>query len=73
MPYFVFHSAPQGRLTCVARFDSYREARALVRERRTELSDDDETSVRMIFAPSEQQADKLLRTPREARSLGEDA
>ena len=72
MPYYVYKIAPPGNLEPLADFDTYREARAYTRDQRRSLTEDDCT-VRMIFAPTPEHAERLLKEKREARPLGEDA
>ena len=57
----------------VGSFAAYREARAAVREMRRALDRDDPTTVRMVFAAGEAEAERLLSERREPRPLGEDA
>lgn len=73
MPYYVYKIHPSKRLEYVDEFEAYREARVLARGMRKSLTPDDEHSVRMIFAPGRDQAERLLSEVREARPLGEDA
>ena len=73
MPYFIYRlrsPRPPERVGC---FAHYREARTAVREMRLALAHDDSTTVRMVFAPGEAQAERLLTDRREPRPLGEDA
>jgi len=73
MAYYVYKVFPSKRLEYVEEFDSYREARVFTRATRKELTPEDDYAVRMIFAPSREQAERLLKEVREARPLGEDA
>jgi hypothetical protein len=73
MAYFVYDIHPPKRLEFVDEFDAYREAKLFTRARRQKLTPEDAFTVRMIFAPSREQAERLLREVREARPLGEDA
>ena len=73
MNYYVFRISPPKRLEYIDEFDSYRKARTLVRTMRKELTSEDDCMVRMILAPDREQAERLLKEPREARPLGEDA
>jgi hypothetical protein len=54
-------------------FDTYRDAKVFTREERKKLGPEDSCTVRMIFAPGKEQAERLLTQVREARPLGEDA
>ena len=73
MPYFVYRLTGPRSLEGAGVFPSYREARSAVREMRRTLDPDDPVTVRMVFAASEAQAERLLTERREPRPLGEDA
>ena len=78
MPYFIYKLRPPRPPEKAGAFAAYREARTAVREMRRALSRsdsdrDDSTTVRMVFAPGEAQAERLLTERREPRPLGEDA
>lgn len=73
MAYYVYKVFPSKRLEYIDEFDAYREARVFTRATRKELTSEDDYAVRMIFAPSREQAERLLKEVREARPLGEDA
>ena len=73
MAYYVYKIYPPKRLEFVDEFEAYREAKTFTRTKRQELTPEDECTVRMIFAPSREQAERLLKEVREARPMGEDA
>ncbi len=73
MTYYVYKIIPPRRLEYVDEFEKYRDAKTLTREMRKALTSDDGSTIRMIFAPSRDRAESLLREVREARPLGEDA
>ena len=73
MPYFVFKLRHPRSLENAGVFANYRDARIAVREMRRALDRDDPTTVRMVFAAGEAQAERLLTERREPRPLGEDA
>ena len=73
MPYFVFKLRHPRSLENAGVFANYRDARIAVREMRRALDRDDPTTVRMVFAAGEAQAERLLSERREPRPLGEDA
>ncbi len=73
MSYYVYKILPPRHLEYIDEFGAYREAKTFTRRMRKELAAEDDTLVRMIFAPSKAQAERLLKEPREARPLGEDA
>ena len=73
VPYFIYRLRPPRPPEKAGAFAAYREARTVVREMRRALDRDDPTTVRMVFAPGEAQAERLLTERREPRPLGEDA
>ena len=73
MPYFVFNVFPNKKVQEVDSFGAYREARNFARDKRNELTANDEYVVKVIFAGNADEAARLLTTEREARPLGEDA
>jgi hypothetical protein len=73
MAYFIYKIFEPKRLEFVEMFAAYRDARTFARELRKELKSADGCTVRMIFAPDRDQAERLLTEVREARPLGEDA
>jgi hypothetical protein len=73
MTYYVYKIHPPKRLEFIDEFDAYREARIFARGKRKELGADAGCTVRMVFAPNKEQAERLLKQVREARPLGEDA
>ena len=73
MPYYIYRLRRPLPPRKVDSFEGYREARTAVREMRRALDRGDPTTVRMVFAPSEAQAERLLTERREPRPLGEDA
>jgi hypothetical protein len=73
MAYYVYKIYPPKRLDFLDEFDAYRDAKNFTRTKRKELTLEDDCTVRMIFAPSKQQAERLLKEAREARPMGEDA
>ena len=73
MAYYIFKIFPTKRLEYVDEFEAYREAKSVTRSMRKVLTSGDDCTIRMIFAPSKEQAERLLKEVREARPLGEDA
>ncbi len=73
MSYFVYKIFEPKRLEYVDEFEAYRDARSFTRGLRKKLTPQGVCTVRMIFAPSREQAERLLMKTREARPLGEDA
>lgn len=73
MAYYIYKVHAPKRLEYVDEFDAYREAKLFTRAKRQKLTLDDAFTVRMIFAPNKEQAERLLTQVREARPMGEDA
>ena len=73
MPYFIYKLRWPRPPEKAGSFDAYREARTAVRTMRRDLDRDDPTTVRMVFASDEAQAERVLTERREPRPLGEDA
>ena len=73
VPYFIYKLRPPRPPEKAGSFAAYRAARTAVREMRRALDRDDPTTVRMVFAAGEAQAERLLTERREPRPLGEDA
>ncbi len=72
MPYFIYHVKNPRQLEHIDTKTKYQDAKALVRERRSELDPEERFSVRMIFANNQQEAEKILSAPRDERVIGED-
>jgi len=72
MPYFVYRIHEPMRLEHLATHTVYKEARQAVRELRAAEGPASVNNIRMIFAKSEAEAEKLLSTPRDERVIGED-
>ena len=72
MPYYVYRVSESNRLQCLDQLAKYREARDRVREIRAGQTKDDNALIRLIFASSEVEAERLLLTPREAPVEGDD-
>ena len=73
VPYFIYRLRAPRPPEKAGSFAAYREARAAVRAMRRALDRDDPTTIRMVFAAGEAQAERLLTERREPRPLGEDA
>lgn len=73
LAYFVYKIFAPKQLEYVDEFEAYRDARTFTRRLRKKLTAEDQCTVRMIFAPGRDQAERLLKEVREARPLGEDA
>ena len=71
MPYYIYKIHPSKRLEHIHEFDAYRDAKTYTRDQRGSLTPEDNYTIRMIFAPSKEHAERLLKEVREARHLGE--
>lgn len=72
MPYYVYRIHSELQLEYVDAKDGYRDAKALVRELRAQHAPHDPTGVRLVFAKTTGEAERLLSTPRDERVVGED-
>ena len=72
MPYFIYRITPPRKLHLLDNKDNFKDAKKLVRSWRAQIRDEDDHTIRMIFAKSAQEAEKLLSMPREERVIGED-
>lgn len=72
MPYFVYRITPPRTLQHLETMDNYQQAKKLVRSMRAELDAASEVSVRLIYAKTQGEAEKLLSMPRDERVIGED-
>ena len=73
MAYYIYKIHAPKRLEYVHEFDAYREAKLFTRAHRQKLTIDDDFTIRMVFAPNKDHAERLLKEVREARPMGEDA
>ena len=72
MPYYIYRIVSPKSLEPIDTKDNYKDAKQIVRTLREENKLDDSYSVRMIFAKSSAEAEKLLTLPREEGVIGED-
>ena len=73
MPYFVYKVHGARILELMQPFEKYRDARQLVKELRQHLAPDSTTTARLVFAPDDEHAQRILLERRDARPIGEDA
>jgi len=71
MPYFIYRVIDPRKLEYLDTFEDYKEARDAARAHRGDLPRDTDIIVRMIFAKSQTEAEKLLLAPREERYIDE--
>jgi hypothetical protein len=72
MPYFVYKLMPPNGLDHIETKDRYQDAKNLVRTLRESASEEEKLNIRLIFANTNAEAEKLLLAPREERVVGED-
>jgi hypothetical protein len=72
MGYFVYKVFPLKRLEFVQQTQQYREARDVARSMRKALQQDNDYSVKVIFAQNPDDAERLLTEEREPRPVGEE-
>ena len=72
MPYYIYRIKGPKQLDYLDAKDKYREAKSAVEDLRASMGPEDPAGIRMIFAKSTAEAEKLLSVPRETRVIGED-
>lgn len=65
MPYFIYKVGPLNILEKRGQADNFKEAKAAANELRKQLDPNTGTSIKMIFAENELQAEDILSQPRE--------
>ncbi len=73
MPYFLYKIFPRKKFERIGQFQVYRQARDSARERRKELTPEDNYSIKLVFAKDPEEAERLMSEEREPRPMGEDA
>ncbi|MEJ1364146.1 MAG: hypothetical protein RPU52_08745 [Candidatus Sedimenticola sp. (ex Thyasira tokunagai)] len=71
MPYYIYKIEQKDKLELLNSLSGYRDAKNEVSHLR-KASEDPQVNYRMIFASSENEAEKLLTTPREMPVQGDD-
>ena len=76
MPYFIYKitSGSSGAiksLELIDQYDAFKIAKKIIREKRPEVEQDNRTTLKMIFAETEFEAEQRLSAPREAPILRE--
>lgn len=72
MAYFIYKVFPSRTTELVTQYPSYAQAKAHVKTQRPLISAADNYQLRIIFAATTTEAERLLKTPREAQPLRED-
>lgn len=76
MPYFIYKitSGSTGALKdleCIDKYDEYKQAKKVIREKRTDFEKESRTTLKMIFAEDEFEAEQRLSASRDAPILRE--
>ena len=72
MPYYVYQLYPNKKLTYVNDYPKYKEAKSYVKAQRPQITAADNYQLRIMFAGSQSEAERLFTTKREAQPLRED-
>lgn len=72
MPYYIYRIREPLKLEYIDNAADYKEAKARVRVLREAQASNEDGIVRMVFAKTTTEAEKLLSTPRDERVIGED-
>lgn len=72
MPYYIYRIVEPTSLDYLDQKVSFREAKELVRKLREGLPSGNNVTVRMVFADSTGEAERLLSIPKDHRVIGED-
>lgn len=72
MPYYIYRLREPQQLEYIDVRDKYKDAKSAVQNLREEQAADDPSNVRMVFARSSGEAEKLLSAPRDERVIGEE-
>ncbi|HIA09327.1 MAG TPA: hypothetical protein EYN73_09745 [Chromatiaceae bacterium] len=72
MAYYIFSITSDKKLTFLDEIVNYREARTATRSLRTDQPADTSDVIKMTFAKSQKEAEKLLTMEREPRPIGEE-
>ena len=72
MPYYIYRLREPLQLEYIDVKDKYKDAKSAVQRLREEQAAEDSSQVRMVFAKSTGEAEKLLSAPRDERVIGEE-
>ena len=72
MPYYIFRIREPLQLEYLDVKSKYQEAKSLIRKFREEQTADNPLNIRMMFAKTRGEAEKLLSAPRDGRVIGEE-
>ena len=76
MPYFIYKITSRSTgaikgLEYIDKYDEFKQAKKFIREQRITIGHDSRTTIKMIFANDELEAEQRLREPRNAPILRE--
>ena len=71
MPYYIYRVSGPKKLEYIDIKEKYREAKSQVSDLRAAQAADDEAIVRMVFAKTAGEAEKLLSIPKDDRVIGD--
>ena len=71
MPYYVYKLFPNRTCEYLAEFEQYKEARGLARDTRTNLTVQDNCTIKVMHAKDKAEAESLILTPRQRPILME--
>ena len=76
MPYFIYKitSGSTGaikNLKCIDKYNEYKQAKKVIRDKRTEFENDSRNTLKMIFAEDEFEAEQRLSATRDAPIMRE--
>jgi hypothetical protein len=72
MPYYIYRITPPNRLEQIDSYENYRLAKEQIRKLWAKVEPDSEVVIRMIFAETQGEAERLLLLPRDDRIIGDD-
>ncbi len=72
MTYYIYQISTSKHLEYIDQSAVYKDAKTRVRELRGKQTADDSSTIRMIFAKTTAEAEKLLSAPKDDRVIGED-
>ena len=72
MPYYIYRIREPLQLEYLDVKTQYKEAKSLIRRLREQHISDNPLNIRMMFAKTRSEAEKLLSAPRDGRVIGEE-
>jgi len=71
MPYYIYRVSGPKKLEYLGVKEKYREAKSQIGDLRASQATDDEAVIRMVFAKTAGEAEKLLSIPKDDRVIGD--